>query len=190
MMRTAIPKLFFIGVGNMGNPMAVNLVKAGYPVTVFDVSRAKADNLVALGATWVSSLAEGAAHADVVMASLPGPVQVREVMLGEQGVLAHVKAGTTVIDTSTSAVELVQELVVLANSKGVNFLEAPVTNAVDMAALGRLSIFVGGDKACFENTNPSLMSLVKNLSCRSAWQRRHHQVTHQLAVVCQCCGHW
>jgi 3-hydroxyisobutyrate dehydrogenase len=148
------PSLFFIGVGNMGNPMAANLVKAGYDVTVFDVSRAKADNLIALGASWANSLAEGAAHADVVMASLPGPAQVRDVMLGEQGVLAHVRAGTTVIDTSTSAVELVRELVALAKTKDVDFLEAPVTNAVDMAALGRLSIFVGGDAACYDKHKP------------------------------------
>jgi 3-hydroxyisobutyrate dehydrogenase len=148
------PSLFFIGVGNMGNPMAANLVKAGYDVTVFDVSRAKADNLIALGASWANSLAEGAAHADVVMASLPGPAQVRDVMLGDQGVLAHVRAGTTVIDTSTSAVELVRELVALAKTKDVDFLEAPVTNAVDMAALGRLSIFVGGDAACYDKHKP------------------------------------
>jgi 3-hydroxyisobutyrate dehydrogenase len=148
------PSLFFIGVGNMGNPMAANLVKAGYDLTVFDVSRAKADNLIALGASWARSVAEGAAHADVVMASLPGPAQVRDVMLGDQGVLAHVRAGTTVIDTSTSAVELVRELVALAKTKDVDFLEAPVTNAVDMAALGRLSIFVGGDAACYDKHKP------------------------------------
>ncbi len=153
-MSAAKPKIFFIGVGNMGNPMAVNLVKAGYEVSVFDVARTKADNLVALGAKWVDSMAAGASQADVVMASLPGPVQVRDVMLGEHGVLAHVKAGTTVIDTSTSAVELVRELVALAQTKQVDFLEAPVTNAVDMAALGRLSIFVGGDAACFEKHKP------------------------------------
>ena len=138
----------------MGNPMAANLVKAGYAVTVFDVSRTKADNLLALGAHWANSVAEGAAQADVVMASLPGPVQVREVMLGEHGVLAHVKVGTTVIDTSTSAVELVRELVALAQTKSVDFLEAPVTNAVDMAALGRLSVFVGGDAAVYEKHKP------------------------------------
>ncbi len=154
MMADSKPTVFFIGVGNMGNPMAANLVKAGYAVTVFDVSPLKADNLVRSGAVWGHTLAEGAAQADVIMASLPGPVQVREVMLGEQGVLAHAKAGATVIDTSTSAVELVRELVDLAHSKGVNFLEAPVTNAVDMAALGRLSVFVGGDKACFEKHKP------------------------------------
>ena len=153
-MHAEKPKLFFIGVGNMGNPMAVNLIKAGYDLTVFDVVRAKADNLVALGARWVDSLATGAAHADVVMASLPGPTQVREVMLGEHGVLAHAKAGATVIDTSTSAVALVRELVDVAQGRGLAFLEAPVTNAVDMAALGRLSVFVGGDAAAYEKHKP------------------------------------
>ena len=147
---SSLPHLFFIGVGNMGNPMAANLLKAGYALTVHDVSWEKAQNLLSLGAVWADSIAAGCANADVVMASLPGPPQVREVMLGEHGVLAHAKTGASIIDTSTSAVELVQELVALAHSKGLGFLEAPVTNAVDMAALGRLSIFVGGEQALFE----------------------------------------
>ena len=147
---SALPRLFFIGVGNMGNPMAANLLKAGYPLTVHDISPEKAQNLISLGAVWADSIAAGCANADVVMASLPGPPQVREVMLGEHGVLAHAQPGASIIDTSTSAVELVQELVALARSKGLGFLEAPVTNAVDMAALGRLSIFVGGEQTLFE----------------------------------------
>jgi 3-hydroxyisobutyrate dehydrogenase-like beta-hydroxyacid dehydrogenase len=147
---SALPRLFFIGVGNMGNPMAANLLKAGYPLTVHDISPEKAQNLISLGAVWADSIAAGCANADVVMASLPGPPQVREVMLGEHGVLAHAQPGASIIDTSTSAVELVQELVALAHSKGLGFLEAPVTNAVDMAALGRLSIFVGGEHTLFE----------------------------------------
>ena len=145
-----LPRLFFIGVGNMGNPMAANLLEAGYPLTVHDISPDKAQNLVSLGAVWADSIAAGCADADVIMASLPGPPQVREVMLSEHGVLACARAGATIIDTSTSAVELVQELVSLAKAKDLGFLEAPVTNAVDMAALGRLSVFVGGDQALFE----------------------------------------
>ena len=148
------PRLFFVGVGNMGNPMAANLIKAGYPTTVFDVSQDKADNLIALGAQWAESLAAGAKNADVVMCSLPGPKQVREVMLGEEGLIAHVNAGATIIDTSTSAVDLVKELTQLTQAKGVDFLEAPVTNAVDFAVLGRLSIFVGGKQACFDKYKP------------------------------------
>jgi 3-hydroxyisobutyrate dehydrogenase-like beta-hydroxyacid dehydrogenase len=148
------PRLFFVGVGNMGYPMAANLIQAGYPVTVFDVTRSKAENLLQLGAQWADSLAQGAAGADVVMASLPGPAQVREVMLGEGGVLASMRPGTCVIDTSTSAVDLVRELVAVGQRLQVDFLEAPVTNAVDFAVLGRLSIFVGGDLACFEKHRP------------------------------------
>ena len=134
--------------------MATNLIKAGYPTTVFDVTQNKAHNLIALGASWAESLAVGAKNADVVMCSLPGPKQVREVMLGDQGLVAHVRAGATIIDTSTSAVDLVKELTQLTQARGVDFLEAPVTNAVDFAALGRLSIFVGGQQACFDKCKP------------------------------------
>ena len=148
------PRLFFVGIGNMGHPMAANLLRAGYPVTVFDLAPDRADTLLQQGATWAASLAAGAANADVVIASLPGPVQVREVMLGDSGILATARPGTTVIDTSTSAVDLVRQLVDTAGARKIDFLEAPVTNAVDFAALGKLSIFVGGSKAAFETNKP------------------------------------
>ena len=138
----------------MGRPMAANLVKAGYPLIVHDLVRKKVEPLIELGATCVDSLAQGAAAADVVMSSLPGPVQVREVMLGEGGIMASVRPGTTVIDTSTSAVDLVRELAEVAGQRGFDYLEAPVTNAIDFAELGRLSIFVGGDKTCFDRHLP------------------------------------
>ena len=148
------PHLFFVGVGNMGNPMAANLVKAGYEVSVFDRVTDKTNNLVQLGAKRVATLAEGAAQADVVMTSLPGPPQVKEVMLGEGGLISAMRPGATIIDTTTSAVDLVKELVSICQQRGIDFLEAPVTNAIDAAAEGRLSIFVGGDVAVFEKHRP------------------------------------
>lgn len=149
-----LPTLFFIGVGNMGNPMAANLVRAGYPLAVHDLDRRKADNLIALGAHWVDRLADGVAGADVVISSLPGPAQVREVMLGEAGVFAAARAGQIVIDTSTSAMDLAHELADEATRKGIGYLEAPITNAIDAAAAGRLSIFVGGDAGLFDTCKP------------------------------------
>ena len=150
----AKPRLFFVGVGNMGNPMAANLVKAGYEVSIFDRDTEKTMNLVSLGAKRVASLTEGAHDADVVMTSLPGPPQVKEVMLGEDGLIASMRPGATIIDTTTSAVDLVKELVEASRQRGIDFLEAPVTNAIDAAAEGRLSIFVGGDLAVFEKHRP------------------------------------
>ena len=148
------PRLLFVGVGNMGNPMAATLIRAGYPVCVFDKATEKTANLLCMGATSAASLAEGAAHCDVVITSLPGPPQVRQVMLGEEGLIASLRAGTTIIDTSTSAVDLVRELVAAAAQREIAFLEAPVTNAIDAAAEGRLSIFVGGDPDCFARHRP------------------------------------
>jgi len=149
-------QIAFIGVGNMGNPMAANLIKAGHNVTVMDRSIEKTQNLAALGAKVAQSIQEAVQGADVIFASLPGPVQVREVMLGSTGpgLIDCVKAGSVVIDTSTSAPDLVKQIVAKAKAMGVNFLEAPVTNAVDFAALGRLSIFVGGDEAAYQRCLP------------------------------------
>jgi 3-hydroxyisobutyrate dehydrogenase-like beta-hydroxyacid dehydrogenase len=149
-----MPPIFFIGLGNMGYPMAANLLKAGYPLTVFDRVKDKAMDLLEQGAHWAPSSHQGMANADVVMTSLPGPIQVQEVMLGDAGIMAALRPGMTVIDTSTSSVELVRQLSDLARQRGGNFLEAPVTNAVDFAKLGRLSIFVGGDETVYLQHKP------------------------------------
>ena len=150
----SLPKLLFIGTGNMGNPMAARLLGAGYELSVHDLDRAKTENLIVLGARWVDSIADGAAQAEIVITSLPGPAQVRSVMLGEGGVFDSVRPGTVVIDTSTSAMDLARELADVANHAGIGYLEAPITNAIDAAAEGRLSIFVGGSHALYEQCMP------------------------------------
>lgn len=153
---TTKPRLLFVGVGNMGNPMAANLIRAGYPTKVFDLDRSKAENLLALGAQWADTLAMGAAWAEVAMCSLPGPAQVRDVMLGDHGLIANLPVGAAIIDTSTSSGPLVLELCEQASARGIDFLEAPVTNAVDFAVLGRLSVFAGGSQAAFDRARPLL----------------------------------
>jgi len=148
------PSIYFIGLGNMGNPMVVNLLKAGYAVTVFDLSKAKAENLLAQGATWSTDLNEALAHSDVVFTSLPGPDQASEVYLGDQGLLAHAKPGTTFIDTTTSSVELAVQIAEEAKQRDLCFIEAPITNAIDGAARGELAFFIGEDGDSFAQQKP------------------------------------
>jgi len=111
------PLLAFIGVGNMGNPMALNLINAGYSVTVFDKNKTKTLNLQAAGANVGDSLSSTVQNADVVMVSLPGPPEVAQVMLGNNGVLSYLKQGVTIIDTTTSSVELIKQLVEESSKK-------------------------------------------------------------------------
>ncbi len=155
------PKVLFIGIGNMGQPMAINLARAGYPIMVADLDRGRARELESLGAVWVEDLTAAAASADVVMLSLPGPAQVREVLLGASGVLVAMREGGALIDTSTSSAELAKEIAAIATGRQIDYLEAPVTNAIDGAAEGRLSIFVGADTTAFERWQP-LLSVLGN----------------------------
>ena len=148
------PSIYFVGLGNMGNPMVANLLKAGYAVSVFDLSKAKTENLLSLGATWSTNLTEALAHADIVFTSLPGPDQATEVYLGDKGLLALAKPGTTFVDTTTSSVELAVQIAAEAKQRDLHFIEAPITNAIDGAARGELAFFIGGDADCFSRNKP------------------------------------
>ena len=153
-MTDSKPSIYFIGLGNMGTPMVTNLLKAGYCVTVFDVAKAKTENLLAAGAKCSQNLFDGLAQCDVVMTSLPGPAQVTEVYLGDDGLLAQAKPGTTFIDTTTSSVELAVQIEEEAKQRDLHFIEAPITNAIDGAARGELAFFIGGSKDCFSQNKP------------------------------------
>lgn len=123
-------------------------------MSVYDSAADKVANLVSLGAREAGGLPKGASQCDIVITSLPGPAQVRDVMFGEMGLIAALRPGTTIIDTSTIAPDLARELAEKTRPRGIEFLEAPITNAVDAAAAGRLSIFVGGDEAVFKKNMP------------------------------------
>ena len=148
------PAIFFIGLGNMGQPMAMNLCRAGYPLVVHDLDASKAEPLLQMGAQWADTLEAGMAQASVVICSLPGPPQVEAVLLGEHGVCRYLRPGMTIIDTSTSSVELARRLSQTIEAKQAGYLESPITNAIDGARDGKLSIFVGGDVALYAQHAP------------------------------------
>jgi 3-hydroxyisobutyrate dehydrogenase len=162
MTETVIDKkrIAFIGVGNMGNPMALNLHRAGHDLLVHDLDENKAKNLVEAGTGWADSVAIAVRDADVVMLSLPGPPQVEAVLFGSGGVLENARNDTIVIDTSTSSVPLTQRAAREAKDRGIAFVECPVTNAVDMAALGRLTLFVGGDQETYQSVRSNVLEVI------------------------------
>ena len=109
-------KIAFFGVGNMGNPMAVNLVRSGkFEVGVFDLDKTKAEDLIALGAHWIADVSASIAEADVIMSSLPGPAQIRS--LGENSIFPNAKSGATWIDLSTNNLSTGQDLLAQANTQ-------------------------------------------------------------------------
>ncbi|MFQ5996093.1 MAG: 3-hydroxyisobutyrate dehydrogenase [Dehalococcoidales bacterium] len=143
-------KLGFIGLGNMGKPMALNLVKVGYPLTVHDIKPAPVKELVVAGATAVNSPREVAEKSEVVITMVTSSPQVEQVMFGPDGVLAGLKGGTIIIDMSTIDPIVTRKVAAAAAEKGIEMLDAPVSGAPVKAADGTLSIMVGGKKEIFE----------------------------------------
>lgn len=161
---STLPTIGLIGLGNLGNPMAVSALTAGYPMIVHSLDKREADNLLASGAAWVNSAAEVGAQSDVVITVLPGPRQVRDIMIGSGGVLEKMKRGSTFIDMSTSSVDVANEIKALADPRGVAVMEAPVS-FLAKAPIGAsrnsasLQIFVGGSKESFDAHLPLFRAL-------------------------------
>jgi len=143
-------KLGFIGLGNMGKPMATNLVKAGYPLTIHDLRPEPVKELVAAGATAADSPREVAEKSEVVVTIVTSSPQVEQVMFGPNGVLAGLKSGAIIIDMSTIDPIVTRKVAAAAAEKGIEMLDAPVSGAPPKAADGTLSIMVGGKKEVFE----------------------------------------
>lgn len=143
-MVTNLKKIGFIGLGTMGAPMASNLLKAGYPVTVFNRTASKAAPLAEQGAAVASSPKEAAAGADVVITMVSNDESIVEVYEGTEGLLAGIRPGTTVIDCSTISPALVKRLASQIAELGGTFLDAPVTGSSPAAIDGTLVFMVGG----------------------------------------------
>jgi 2-hydroxy-3-oxopropionate reductase len=145
----------FIGLGIMGRPMAKNLLKAGYKLTVYD-KFAQFDDLVALGANGSSSNKETAEKSDLIITMLPNSPHVKEAVLGSGGVIEGCRAGQIVVDMSSIAPAVSQELEAALKAKGVAFLDAPVSGGEPKAIDGTLAIMAGGDQKTFEAVKPVL----------------------------------
>lgn len=156
-------KVAFIGLGNMGGPMAHNLVKAGHTVTGFDLSADALKALAAAGGTAASSAAEAVAGVEVVVSMLPASQHVAGLYLGEAGLFSQLPAGTLVIDSSTIAAETSRQVGKAAAENGIKFLDAPVSGGVGGAIAGTLSFIVGGSAADFAQAKPLLENMGKNI---------------------------
>lgn len=156
-------RVAFVGLGVMGRGMVSNLLRAGYAVTVFSRSMAKATDAVAAGAMPAASVADAVRTADAVVTIVGFPTDVRAVVLGPDGVVAHAPPGSLVVDMTTSEPALAVEIARAARARGIDALDAPVSGGDVGARAGTLSIMVGGDPAAFDRARPLLAAMGKTI---------------------------
>lgn len=159
-------RIAFIGLGNMGAPMASNLLKAGHEVSVFDLVESAMQRLASEGAKAANSAVEAAYGAEVVVSMLPAGTHVRKLYLGHQdqtGLLEAFDTQPLVIDASTIAPEDARVVAEAAHKRGISFLDAPVSGGVGGAKAGTLTFIVGGPEAAFQRARPVLETMGKNI---------------------------
>jgi 2-hydroxymethylglutarate dehydrogenase len=153
----------FIGVGNMGNPMAYNVLKAGFPMVVYDKNSQAMENLVQAGAQRATSAREVVEGAEIVLTSLPASPDVEAVYLEPQGLVESAKPGTILIDLSSVLPSTPRKIAPRAKARGVHFLEAPVSGGVTGARAATLAIMVGGDPETLTRVQPVLRAIGPNI---------------------------
>jgi 2-hydroxy-3-oxopropionate reductase len=158
-----LPKIGFIGLGIMGNPMTRNLLKAGYPVTVYNRSRPAMDELQAIGATVASSPTDLAAQVEVVITCVSDSPDVEAIVFAPDGILSSIRPGNLFIDMSTIAAATSRKIYDALKARNVSALDAPVSGGDIGAQQGTLSIMVGGDEAAFDRALPIFQVLGKNI---------------------------
>jgi 3-hydroxyisobutyrate dehydrogenase len=149
----------FVGLGNMGGPMALNILAAGHTLTVNDIHPAVAAEHLERGATWADVPRDVAKGSDVVFTSLPGPAEVEEVALGEDGLIEGLAAGAIYVDLSTGSPTAIRRIAERIEAAGAHLLDAPVSGGPMGAQSGTLAVMVGGDEAVFEHARPLLETL-------------------------------
>ncbi len=159
-MTTNPRKIGFAGIGAMGTPMSINLIKAGHKLVLFDIDPKKAQAIAATNECEVAtSLADMASKSNTVITMLPDGKLVHKALLGTGGICETLKPGSLIIDMSSSSPMGTRELGTTLEQRGFQFIDAPVSNGVKGATAATLSIMVGGDKAIFERVKPMLEKL-------------------------------
>jgi 3-hydroxyisobutyrate dehydrogenase-like beta-hydroxyacid dehydrogenase len=155
------PSIGFIGLGLMGKPMARNLLKAGFPVTVWNRTKSKADDLVAEGAKLAADPREVAAAADVLITIVSDPAALEEVLFGKDGALEGLRRGSILVDSSTVSPDTARRVAKACAERGVDFLDAPVTGGTWGAQKGELVFMIGGKGEVLERVRPVLEAMGK-----------------------------
>jgi len=186
-------RIGFVGLGTMGSPMASNLLKAGYVVRVFNRTQSKMDLLVAAGAEAGSSYADVAKDADVVVTMVSDSPDVRQVVLGQGGVLSGCRKGAVIVDMSTISPAVAVEVADACAERGVDFLDAPVTGGESGAIAGTLSILVGGSERIVESVGDVLAAMGSKVtrigpSGSGQWAKLCNQVVCVLNILAVCEG--
>ena len=153
----------FIGLGNMGGPLAGFVLKAGFSLVVHDIRREAAATLLEQGAIWADSPADVAARCDVICTCVPGPPEMQAVTLGAGGILEGVKPGTVVIDHTTNAPAIVRDVGGALEARGAHLLDAPLDGGREGALEGQLTLFVGGDEAVLRRVKPVLETFSRSV---------------------------
>lgn len=183
------PTIGFIGTGVMGRSMAANVMKAGYPLCVYNRTKAKAAELIEAGATWKDTVAQVAAASDVIITVVGYPEDVEQTYLGEGGLIANAKSGATLIDMTTSKPSLAQDIHKQAAAKGLRALDAPVSGGDVGARNATLSIMVGGDEETFAAMKPLLETMGNNVVYQGpAGAGQHTKMCNQIAIASNMMG--
>lgn len=156
-------KVGFIGLGKMGAPMALNILKKGYPLTVSNRSREIIEKVAAQGATAANTSAEVAAQSEVICLCLPVPASVEEVVLGEQGVIEGARPGSVVVDFSTIDPATCRAVAQRLRERDVQYLDAPVSGGTTGAEAGTLTVMVGGERAQYDRVLPIIEAVGRKI---------------------------
>lgn len=182
-------KIGFIGLGIMGKPMAMNLIKGGHELVVYDINKASIDEIVVTGAKAAASGMELASQCGIIITMLPNSSHVESAVLGENGVLCAAKPGSIIIDMSSIAPVASQKIAKACADKGIRMLEAPVSGGEPKAMDGTVSFMCGGEKELFDEVKPILALMGSDIVyCGKSGAGNTTKLANQIIVAVNIAG--